>query len=768
MSLPVPQLDDLDFERLFEEARALIPRYAPEWTDHNLHDPGITLLDLIAWLVDQDVYQIGFVSDRHIEAFAALLGIRPELTKPARGLVWPHDRSVINDTETGVDLDAGANVACVEQPDLPFELAAAVHISPAQLVDRPAQHTSERFEITAQTASRQAALLVKETNDAPGIIELVFDRPLVEGDANESAHPIAVGIELEEDKRLCTVPDMQHGFLIVDYRLEREGAPWRRVEVAEDSTYVLNHTGTVRVRIPPDPFLAGANKIPSRLRLSVRGRVNPCPPRIVRIALNVMPIAQLETHAPALLGWSNGWPDQVLKPEPPLEGLIEHLGIQIEVEEDGRFVCWKATEDLSQAEPNDKVFEPRLISNEIVFGNGVNGQIPPVGAQIRHLGYKLSKGDTGNLTAGLNWRVSGAPSRIGLSSYGINHAAITCGKDASDIDYLRAEARKAALERQVLLTNADLEKAARGLEGLAIERAEVSVGLHPALPCRKLPGTRALIVTPARPADIDPLTPVSRRYLAAIERELMPRRVLGERLSILATRRVAISVKAQLLIDDGRDPAEVIEIASSRLNARLSDIADKNSDLKPWPVGRPVTREEMKALLAGVIGVIAVPWCQLARGEADHQDQDLTLAPDEIAIGQSHDINTKLVGELGLCPSNLPAKHVAVSVKVQLTIEDDRDRDHVIEMVTVRLNARLSETADEKSGIKPWPLGRAVTRDEMRALLTDLSGVIEVSSCQLARGEVDHQDKDLTLAPDEIAIGRGHEIRVIVGRKEQG
>ena len=61
--IPVPNLDSIAFDALVEEGRALIPRYAPDWTDHNLHDPGITLLDLLAWIVDQQVYRIGAVGD---------------------------------------------------------------------------------------------------------------------------------------------------------------------------------------------------------------------------------------------------------------------------------------------------------------------------------------------------------------------------------------------------------------------------------------------------------------------------------------------------------------------------------------------------------------------------------------------------------------------------------------------------------------------------------------------------------------------------------
>ena len=43
-----PDLDDRTWQDLVDEMRALIPRYAPGWTDHNVHDPGVTLLELFA------------------------------------------------------------------------------------------------------------------------------------------------------------------------------------------------------------------------------------------------------------------------------------------------------------------------------------------------------------------------------------------------------------------------------------------------------------------------------------------------------------------------------------------------------------------------------------------------------------------------------------------------------------------------------------------------------------------------------------------------
>ena len=50
MSIPEPILDDLRFQKdLVDEARRRIVRYSPDWTDYNVSDPGITLIELFAW-----------------------------------------------------------------------------------------------------------------------------------------------------------------------------------------------------------------------------------------------------------------------------------------------------------------------------------------------------------------------------------------------------------------------------------------------------------------------------------------------------------------------------------------------------------------------------------------------------------------------------------------------------------------------------------------------------------------------------------------------
>ena len=87
MFLPTPVLDDTRWSELVEEGRALIPLYAPEWTDHNLSDPGVTFAELFAWLAEMQVFQVDQVPERHRRKFLALVGIEPAGPRPARTVV---------------------------------------------------------------------------------------------------------------------------------------------------------------------------------------------------------------------------------------------------------------------------------------------------------------------------------------------------------------------------------------------------------------------------------------------------------------------------------------------------------------------------------------------------------------------------------------------------------------------------------------------------------------------------------------------------------
>ncbi|OGN87554.1 MAG: putative baseplate assembly protein, partial [Chloroflexi bacterium RBG_13_46_14] len=84
MSLQTPNLDDRKFQDIVSEARSRIPLYCPKWTDYNLSDPGITLIEMFAWIVDMLLYRLNRVPEKNYIKFMEMIGIRLEPPKPAK------------------------------------------------------------------------------------------------------------------------------------------------------------------------------------------------------------------------------------------------------------------------------------------------------------------------------------------------------------------------------------------------------------------------------------------------------------------------------------------------------------------------------------------------------------------------------------------------------------------------------------------------------------------------------------------------------------
>lgn len=82
--LPKSNLDDRTFSDLVQECLLRIPRYCPEWTNHNPGDPGITMIELFAWLTDQMLLRFNQVPRRNYVLFLELLGIRLLPPTPAK------------------------------------------------------------------------------------------------------------------------------------------------------------------------------------------------------------------------------------------------------------------------------------------------------------------------------------------------------------------------------------------------------------------------------------------------------------------------------------------------------------------------------------------------------------------------------------------------------------------------------------------------------------------------------------------------------------
>src|SRR5581483_11301552 len=83
MPITLPKLDNRTFDDLMAEGLEIIRRVAPEWTNHNESDPGITLIQLFAYVAEMLIYRLDKVTDRNLEAFLMLInGTQWKLEKP--------------------------------------------------------------------------------------------------------------------------------------------------------------------------------------------------------------------------------------------------------------------------------------------------------------------------------------------------------------------------------------------------------------------------------------------------------------------------------------------------------------------------------------------------------------------------------------------------------------------------------------------------------------------------------------------------------------
>lgn len=146
MPLTLPQLDDRRYADLVEEARTLIPTYAPEWTNHNESDPGITLVEMFAFLTEMLLYRLNRVTDENLTTFLRLLNgpdwspqlpLRDEIREAVQALRRPERAVTCADFER-LAREADARVArarCLPRRNLDSENPLAPN------VDKPG-HTS--------------------------------------------------------------------------------------------------------------------------------------------------------------------------------------------------------------------------------------------------------------------------------------------------------------------------------------------------------------------------------------------------------------------------------------------------------------------------------------------------------------------------------------------------------------------------------------------------------------------------------------------------
>jgi hypothetical protein len=627
MSKLTPNLFQRRFQDLVEIGRARLPSLAPDWTDHNAHDPGITLMELLAWTAEAQLYSLATLRRDERRAYAALLGLTATGTQGATGLIWPDVTDLASPVRTflkNVVLaeDAVINVLGVDKPTfrpvhkllwLPGRITKLETRGPRR---RVSDHTVTNehgglpfMPFGESTGLREVLALTFECRDNLGLFGL--KRTETKG----AFWPIGVlaaapvGEAVETSSGNPSGPSKLSATLVTDDG--RFALP-----ITLDSTQGFLTTGALLLDLDDVPEPAGKiNKFTIELRAQ-RGFARP--PRVLRIEPNVIPIQQgrtlvREPHE------ANGFPDWAFRLD--AEGLRFAGGaepIKLEVDEPGALNTWVQSEHLSERGPDDNVYQLDAATGEVTFGNGINGRVPPAGSQAL-VTYSVSDGVEGEVARNRKWKVAGFPGAFGVNPDPIAGGAPTIGW----IDQ-RREARRRSQKDHALVSAEDIAVAALSLPLLEVGRAWVPQ------PDDQAPrtGVVTLVVLRSRPATKEPEEPPeTARWLEAIRRSLTSYMPLASRLVVIAPRYVEFSVQARVETDSGRDPAAIKKNIEAELQQRLA-LVESQTAMPPRQPGVPVTSRDVAAWMRSVDGVKRVIQLQLQQADGKNAGKEIAVPRD--------------------------------------------------------------------------------------------------------------------------------------------
>ena len=131
--IPKINLDDRTFDDIFNDALRLIPRYCPEWTNHNTSDPGITLLELFSWMTEMTIYRLNKVPDKTYLSLLELMGLSLVTPQSARAIIqfFPVEGIYKN-----IDVKQGTQIAALvsDADDIVLETEKSIKVCNSKLV----------------------------------------------------------------------------------------------------------------------------------------------------------------------------------------------------------------------------------------------------------------------------------------------------------------------------------------------------------------------------------------------------------------------------------------------------------------------------------------------------------------------------------------------------------------------------------------------------------------------------------------------------------
>lgn len=612
MPLDPPNLDDRSFQDIVDETKRLIPRFTPEWTNHNVSDPGVALIELFAWMSEMVLYRINQVPDRMYVEFLNLVGIEPfppavADTDLTFWLSAPAERIVRVPTGTEVSTALGDADAIV------FSTSDEGVVGPPQLV---AACTSD--------ADLVATNDVWEDLTLPGQSATCFPSdPLREGDAlylgtRESLGGYAVRLDLAAHAEGIGVDPLNAPLAWEAWN----GAAWIRTIVESDGTGGLNKPGSVVLLVPQrhEPLMLGGT-LAHWLRVKL---LRPQPgqptyqasPRIAGIALHAIGITVPAEHARAepaeMLGRSTGVAAQVFRvavsPVAERRG-DEHVFV---VDRRGTQV-WTEVPDFSASGPHDLHVVWDSNTGEVRFGPSVrhpdgharqHGAIPRDGAEIRVSGYRSGGGAGGNVGVRT---LTALRTALPFIASVTNLLPARGGVDAETPSEAKIRGPLTLRTGQRAVTASDFEAIAR--------QASVEVARARCLPATHTGSSvvRVLVVprleSDPRVHKIDDFA-LSPELFEAVKTSLNLRRMVGVPLELGTPYYQGVSVAALIRSLPAR-PAQMVRQRVVDQLTRFVHPLTGGTDGAGWPFDAPLTSTAVTQVIESVEGVLAVDELQL-------------------------------------------------------------------------------------------------------------------------------------------------------------
>jgi len=644
MPLKSPNLDDRTYEQIVEDAKRLIPGYTKEWTDFNEHDPGITLVQLFAWMTESIIYRLNQVPDKNYIEFLRLVGIELAAAKPAKAhLTFTLSKVLSDPGKKSVDIPAGTQVEAVGSSDgepVIFETDSLLKAVSAILEEVCVydgydflQRSKENNEINnfycpfgARTTESSALYL--------GLSDILPDENLnmrVEVRTFESS---------SGSFKCNSADDSCGGGESVDLNWEYWSVSgWKKFVILKDETGGFLKSGYIFFKGPQGMSLSNQANINDRklywLKCCPVKKAEGYQPQLDIISFNTVQATAAVTVHDEVLGGSSGEANQefMLRRTPVLE---DSLLLEVnEQDDDDTWTEWKQISygGIRSAKRGEKVYELNVLTGELKFGDGLHGKIPFAGSRnVIARSYRYGGGSVGNVRAGAIITLLSALRDVeGVE----NKRCAEGGSDEEKIEDAKKRAPNVIKNRERAVTVEDFEALARETPGVKVARAK-AIGLyHPKFSYdTKIPGVVTVIIVPES-TEKKPIP--SAAMLRTVCEYLNERRLITTELYVVPPRYKTIKVQAWVIAQSKADIGRVTKEAIEAINEHYHPLANGG-----WPFGGDIYISSAYKAILNVKGVKNIRELDLfVDGIRQPHCENVQIEPYYLVCSEEHEISVE-------------------------------------------------------------------------------------------------------------------------------